>query len=583
MLGEAVLVAGVVMWLAGLPTLDYSPRDVALALIAIGLPALIAGPLGAVLTRVEHPAGLFKLVGWLRVALAVALIGMHFLTILSVLDLLLFGISMCGRLRSSLRIAAMRACLAPGEPEQVAASTHFAAVVVAVVSPLLASLLYILDGERILLVAIGAALIFLLGTSADAMVEALPPARRAFLLARPEPETDDGAPEALEDEDAEPGEVLSAKRTAVDPTALMEQREAALPEWQQWGPGTVIEALADIRAGLSLIGGRSASAAALRVLSSLALVGGGMAVFEVFYITDHLYQPTFYLGALLAAEGAGLAVGATLWSDLGRRGSGRVAMLVGTLATGIALIALARAQQVGIALLIAAGLGAANALAVEGAREALRSGLDGVERRAVAAAESMVAALCGMLGAGVFVLFHRGYAIVQHGAGGAAKRIVLLDSYPPAEIILLAGVGLVLVGVITIGTLYFGGLLMDKVRERRAMGAGKRRRGAPAGPLDELPDEGDDEGDSRTYAAARGRWEDDDGWDGEDWEGQDWDGEPDDQDARDEPEYGDSQYGPSYAADEGWDDESDDEDWDPPQRGGRAGPRMPPGRGGRRR
>src|SRR5690242_18880484 len=127
----------------------------------------------------------------------------------------------------------MRACLAQSQPEREAASTHFAAAVVAVVGPMFSSSLFILLGERILPVAVGAAVIFLIGTGSDAMVNALPPERRAFLLAQPETpdeaETDEDAAEDEEDD---------------SPDALMERREAALPEWQQWGPGRVGEAIA---------------------------------------------------------------------------------------------------------------------------------------------------------------------------------------------------------------------------------------------------------------------------------------------------------------------------------------------------
>ncbi|HEV7130010.1 MAG TPA: hypothetical protein VGN32_21455, partial [Ktedonobacterales bacterium] len=281
MLGEAVISVGVVMWLA---LATYSPKDIALALVALGLPALIAGPLAAPLTRVQEPAGLFKLFGRLRVLFALGLIGMHFLTILPVMYLLLFGISLCGRLRATLRVAAMRACLATGEPERVAASTHFAAVVVAVAGPLLASILYLLDGERLLFVSVGGAVFFLLSTSSDALVRALPRSRRAFLLAKPEPDVYDSKREVASEEigaDDDPN--------ADDDTAQAAGRlESALPEWQQWGPGKFGEAVADISAGLGLASSTARGASALRTLAAIALVGGGISIIEVFYITDHL-------------------------------------------------------------------------------------------------------------------------------------------------------------------------------------------------------------------------------------------------------------------------------------------------------
>src|SRR6185437_7341443 len=101
----------------------------------------------------------------------------------------------------------------------------------------------------------------------------------------------------------------------------------------------------------------------------------------------HLLLPTFYLGPLLAAEGAGLALGAMLWSDLGRHGNGKGSLFLGMVGTGAALAVLAVVHLPVWALVAALVMGVFNAVAVEGGREALRAGFDGVERRALAAAE----------------------------------------------------------------------------------------------------------------------------------------------------------------------------------------------------
>ena len=567
LLGEAVVSAGVVMWLG---YLTYSPQVVALALVALGLPALLAGPLGATLTRVEEPAGLFKLVGRVRVVFALGLIGMHYLTVLPVLYLLLFGLSLCGRMRSALRVAAMRACLAPGEPERVAASTHFAAVIVAVVGPLLASLLYILAAQRILLVAIGGALMFFLCTSSDAMLDALPRTRRAFLLAQPEPEEDEG--EESEDEEAF-DEDLEDGEGEDDPEVALMRREAALPEWEQWGPGNMSQAIADVTAGLRLIGSSNVSTTALRALATLALVGGGLSVLEVFYITDHLFVPTYYLGALLAAEGAGLALGATLWSDLGRRGSGKGALLVGTVGTGAALAALAVVNQVPLAIAAAVGMGVANALAVEGGREALRAGFNGLARRAMAAAESTIVALCGLVGALIFYLFRQGLILPRLGARGAGPSLTRLQPFTVAQIFLGVGIGLVVGGIVFAVLLNTGGVL-DRMHARRAARRAAKGRSGARGRIPGRGFEEDEESDSSGYyPAAGGVWD-----------------EGDEEDRDDEPdEYEDSRYARSYGAESraSWneDEEPEDDDWDTRRRGGggRPGPRTPPTRGGGRR
>ncbi|HEX9056313.1 MAG TPA: hypothetical protein VF818_02185, partial [Ktedonobacterales bacterium] len=551
MLGEAVIVTGIIMWLA---QLTYSPKDVAFALIAMGAPALLAGPVGATLTRVEEPAGLFKLVGRLRVVFALALIGMHYLTVLPVVYLLLFGISLCGRLRGALRVAATRACLAPGEPEKVAAAIHFSAVVVAVVGPLLATLLYIVNGERILLVAAGAATIFLLGTSADSLVDALPYERRAFLWAQPDPDAEDDR-----EDDDDPYDDADMN----DPEIAMERREAALPEWEQWGPGTISEAVADVSAGLRLIGSNGISTTAIRALSTLALVGGGFSVMEVFYVTDRLLRPTFYLGPMIAAEGAGLALGATLWSDLGRRGSGKGSLLFGMLGTGAALVGLAAVNVLPVVFFVAMGLGAANALAVEGAREALRARFDGVERRAIAAAETMIVGLCGIAGALGYVAVLHGYTLslsIRRGAGGQSGTP--LGPLSVTQLLLLSGVGLLVAGVISIFLMGVGSVTGRKPRKKR-----KGRRGRAERETAEMDEDEDDLDASRSYTAQRGRWEDD----GEEA----WDDESDD--------YEDSRYARSYGAESqvGWEDqdEPEDDNWAPPGRGGRPGQGSP--RGGR--
>jgi hypothetical protein len=560
LLGDAVLSVGVIMWLA---MLTYSPRVVGLGLIALGLPALLSGPIGVTLTRVEDPARLFKLIGRLRILFAVALIAMHYLTVFPVLYLLLFGVSLLGRLRTSLRIAAMRACLAPGEPEQVAAASHFAAVVVAVIGPLLATLLFILDGERILLVAIGAALFFLLGVSADALVDALPASQRAFLLA---------VPDDL-DEDVYAPDVDMYEAEDDDPEALMARTEMALPEWEQWGPGNVREAIEDVANGMRLIGSRAVSLAACRALAVLALVGGGITLFEVFYITDHLYLPTFYLGALVAAEGAGVALGATLWRDLGRGGSGRGSWLVGMLGVSVALGGLVLVGSIQTALFVAVALGAANGLAVEGARQSLRAGFDGVERRAITAGESFITTVCAMAGVALFALLHKGYAVISHG-----KTVVTVLQPVPLNLLFLgAGAGLAVAAVLF---MFWGRIwgFFEMRRDRRMERAAQRRA--------EREQEYDDE--SGYFPAAGSEWEDD-GYGGEYADG-----------AR--GGYDDSRYMTGYQTGyqtgyeesraypqtrggrtRQWEDAGDEDegDWSGTGRAPRPNPRTPPGRGGR--
>lgn len=245
--------------------------------------------------------------------LALGLVPMHYRTILPVVYLLLFGVSLCGRLRAAGRVAALRVCLAPGELEHVSDDLQIGAGLATVLGPLLALVLFVGLGERILLVSIGAFIVFLISANSDGFLDPLPRTRRAFLLARPEAadyaanardwERDDEEHDDEDDEDA-------------DPERLREER---LPEWYQQGPQRPWQWIREVRDGLALTGASSGRTVALCGLGLLALVGGGLSVLEVFYLTDVLGQPAFYLGALVAAEAGGMALGLALVGGPDRR------------------------------------------------------------------------------------------------------------------------------------------------------------------------------------------------------------------------------------------------------------------------
>ncbi|HEY7851173.1 MAG TPA: hypothetical protein VIC27_13975, partial [Ktedonobacterales bacterium] len=252
LLGEGALSVGVIIWLA---YLTASPFAVLAAVVALGLPWLLAGPLGATFENVREPRRLLSWIGRLRVVATLGVVAMHFLTVFPLLYLLIFVISMSGRLRQSLRVAAMRVCLAPGETELVANDLYVGAAVAAVLGPLLGSLLFLLLGDRIILVGLGAALFFLLAGNSDGFLDALPEQQRGFLQATPaivapdeatrddllraaRAEDDDGASLATDEEDDPDGQPLSQR-----------QRELALPEWYQQGPLNAAQAMGDIRQG----------------------------------------------------------------------------------------------------------------------------------------------------------------------------------------------------------------------------------------------------------------------------------------------------------------------------------------------
>jgi len=425
-LGEAVLSVGVVMWLAGL---TLSPLVVAGAVVALGLPFLLAGPLAVPFENAAHPDRSLKWLGRLRMVLALGLIGMHYRTILPVVFALLFILSLCGRLSDALRAATIRTCLAPGEPEHVANDLHIASSLAAVLGPLLATLCYILLGERILLVSIGSVVFFALSANSETFLDALPERRRAFLLAVP---------------DAKAVEAIAAEQDD-DRLTPAERRERALPEWYQQGPTSASEASSDIRAGLGLAGTKAASAVALWALSALSLIGGALAILEVFYVLFYVHLPEFYWGPLVAAESAGLALGALLFGVVLRK-LWRVALFGGLSGSGAALLAFAWFPRLPAPLLCALALGIANALAAAGAHHALTAGFSGVERRALAAAETWVGALCGVLGTSV-VLFYNQATLLPGG-----KTINLPGPKPPVypieQLFVLLGISLLLGGII---------------------------------------------------------------------------------------------------------------------------------------
>ncbi|HEX8982658.1 MAG TPA: hypothetical protein VF792_07810 [Ktedonobacterales bacterium] len=433
LLGESALSVGLIIWLAGL---TRSPLVILGALLALGIPWLLVGPLGAVFENVKEPARLLTWLGRLRMAAALALIPMHFLTIYPLLYILIFTISISGRLRQALRVAAMRTCLAHGEIELVANDLYVASSFASVVGPLFGAMLYLLLGDRVILLAIGAALLFLFSANSDGALDALPEEQRAYLQAQPsavapDEATRDDLIRAALDEDGEGVDDPSAE--ALSP----EQRELALPEWYQAGPTQATEAMADIRAGVGLAGARKQSASAMLTLLALALVGGGLSALEVFFIVQRLNLAPIYFGVVASLEAGGMVLGAYFANARGPAKKPARQMLTGLMLTGIALVLFALSPLWMISFAAALGMGIANAIAVTGARQALRTGRDGVERRAISAAENAYSAFASLLGAALFTGFYVGSSRLHVGSHTFTPLSLTL-------IFVVAGLGLAL-------------------------------------------------------------------------------------------------------------------------------------------
>lgn len=434
LLGESALSVGLIIWLAGL---TRSPLVVLGALLALGIPWLLVGPLGAVFENVREPARLLTWLGRLRMLAAFALIPMHFLTIYPLLYILIFAIGISGRLRQALRVAAMRTCLAPGEIELVANDLYVGASFASVVGPLFGALLYLLLGDRIILLAIGSALLFLFAANSDGSLDALPEDQRGYLQAQPaavapDDATRDDLIRAVLDEEEIP-HLDNPSAESLSP----EQRELALPEWYQAGPTQATEAMADIGAGVGLAGARKQSASAMLTLLALALVGGGLSALEVFFLVERLNLAPIYFGVVVSLEAGGMVLGAYFMNARGPSKKPANRMLTGLMLTGIALAAFALSPMWQISFGATLVMGFANAMAVTGARQALRAGRDGVERRAISAAENSYSAFASLLGAALFTIFYVGSSRLHVGSYTFTPLSI-------SFIFVVAGVGLAL-------------------------------------------------------------------------------------------------------------------------------------------
>ncbi|HEV2405668.1 MAG TPA: hypothetical protein VGR88_09455, partial [Ktedonobacterales bacterium] len=346
------------------------------------------------------------------------------------------------------------------------------------------------------------AVMFIISANSDNFLDTLPANRRAFLLVNPE------SLALLSDGDALPAPVPTDddEDEALDDDALDLRRELALPEWYQQGPTSPGKAVADIRAGLGLAGATGASAVGLWLLSALALIGGGLAALEVFYVTREIVTPSYFLGPLLAAEAAGFAVGFYLAHPLLARGAGKATAFGGVIGSGVTLAALAVTPKMPLPLAVTFLMGLANALGVAGARHLLLSGYDGIERRALSAAEAWTTPLCAVSGALAFAYLYQGSASANATAAATKHSSFTLPSWPIAYLLVMMGVGLIGAGVLLVAAL----VILGKPRTVKAKSTGKRKSGAAArgrdkDAEDDDEDDEDDEDDDRDERDD-GRW-----------------------------------------------------------------------------
>jgi MFS family permease len=246
-------------------------------------------------------------------------------------------------------------------------------------------------------------------------------------------------------------------------------------------------------------------------------VGGGLSVLEVFYITSIVSLPAFYLGPLLAAEGAGLALGVSLAGGLPSTRAPRIGIILGLVSSGGALALLVLLPDLPIVLLVALGLGLANALAVSAARNALILRFDGIERRALASGEQWMTALCGVAGALLFTLFFTGpQGVPIHLPSN------LLPSWPLPALLLLTAGGLAAAGpLVAVASPPSG---RRRLKRGRKKGGKKAKPGASSSRVPMPRDDDFDDSpaaDDSAYLPATGAhaaWDGEAGDDSGDWD-----------------------------------------------------------------
>ena len=255
----------------------------------------------------------------------------------------------------------------------------------------------------------------------------MPPGRRAFLLATPESLYPDGYVPPLS---------YSIDDNDLDPE---EWREESLPAWYQQGPTSLWQALGELRAGFGLAGTSIKAQLGLWGLTALGLTGGAFSALAVFYITDVLNLPSFYLGPFMATEATGLILGSlALSSEAGREWKGR--LWLGLLGSGVLFAALSVIPVLLVGFVSALALGFMTALSVSGARRALYLDFDPVEQRSITAAETWVAAFGSVLGALLVVVFLNGTVPMS----GAPHLPHSLPGWDPRQFLILLGLALII-------------------------------------------------------------------------------------------------------------------------------------------
>ena len=394
-LGNLVLGSGVVIWFIQIT--DRSLIAVALLLASMALPPVLVASFAGTLASRRDPRRLLSVLGVLRVTLAFLFVLMHFNTVIPITLLLAFGLSLATSMRDALR----RAAIAHGVPVRarslLASGDQVAVGVLSVAGPALATLLYVLNGERILTIAIGASVCYFLAFVGESQVGPLPD---KFLYQRPVNDVPAAKNESVwegDEDDEEDAQVIAA--------------EHKTPVWELVAPPDRRSASADISAGLRLAGTSSHALIAVLLTALLALLGGTLAVIEPFYVWLDLRQVPYILGLLFVASGLGAAIASALVVEI--RSFGRFFLVIGTLGSAAGLYMLPRTTDITHGLIAIAILGAANVLAIRGGQMTIFRHFVPVEQRAVAAMLSVLRPTMSLFGILAALALLQGFSAIQ--------------------------------------------------------------------------------------------------------------------------------------------------------------------------
>jgi hypothetical protein len=473
--GDVVLGVGVTIWFM---QVTRSFADVALLLLAFAVPAMLVSIFAGSLASVRDTRRLISLLDLLRIALAGLFVLLYFDTILPIALLLAFGMSLSSNMRAMARRGAIRHGVPMRGRTLLASGDQLAAGIISVAGPALATLLFIVNGERIFSISLGAVICYILTFVGESQVEPLPD---KILLQRPANDVAEARNESVwedeEDEDAD-SRVVKAERKA--------------PVWELEAPPNARAALGDVNDGLRIAGTSSHALVAIALIALLAVAGGTLAAIEPFYVWLDLNQVPYVLGLFFTAAGLGATLASAIVVEV--RSFGRFFLVVGALAGGIGLNLMLRTHSMTQGLILFAVIGAANVFAIRGGQMALLRHFLPAEQRAVASAMTAIRSIMPPIGiiAAIFLVTN------AHFAGFRPPVPIIGMNY----LLLVTGMALVVAAVLA---------AVPMVAPNIEMGSDTSD---DEDELDDLPEDNEDEDDdygepSRRMPARRRRQMDD--------------------------------------------------------------------------